>query len=227
MKILIVDDNEQFRSAVEAQLRLDGYEVFGALDGVTGLELARRELPDLVITDVRMPGMDGWDFCRRLREVSDVPILMLTAQAVAEEDIVKGLDLGADDYMIKPFGTEELRARIRALLRRGGTDRLADKRDLYVDSYLMIDLTARRVLVKGEAVSLTPTEFALLAIFLRNRGRVLTTEHILREVWGLEHLSDTHYPRVYVARLRQKLEQDPDNPRYFLTEYGVGYRFGG
>jgi two-component system KDP operon response regulator KdpE len=159
--------------------------------------------------------------------VSDIPILVLTAHATTSDEVVRGLDLGADDYVRKPFEQGEFMARVRALLRRAASGPRPSERDYYADSHLLVDVNARRVLAGGQEVALTATEFELLALLMRNRGRVITNEAILREVWGLEHIDDTQYPRVYISRLRGKLEPDPDRPIYFLTEYGVGYRFGG
>lgn len=228
MKILLVDDDTGLLFAIKAHLELDGYEVVLATNGLSGLERLYRDQPDLLVVDIRMPGMDGWELCRRVREMSDIPILVLTAHATTEAEVVRGLDMGADDYMRKPFEMDEFAARVRALLRRGGGGRSrAEGYKFYADSYLLVDLNARRVLVRGQEVELTPTEFALLALFVRYCGRVLSNEFILREVWGSEHECEPQYPRVYISRLRQKIEPDPDHPVYLLTEYGVGYRFSG
>ena len=227
MKILLADDDGDLLAAIKACLEMEGYDVITATNGQEALELVYRERPDLLATDIRMPGMDGWELCRRVREVSDIPILVLTAHATAGEEVVRGLDLGADDYVRKPFEQGEFMARVRALLRRAASGLRTEERDHYADSHLLVDLNARRVLAGGQEVALTATEFELLALLIRNRGRVLTNETILREVWGLEHIDDTQYPRVYISRLRGKLEPDPDRPIYILTEYGVGYRFGG
>ena len=226
-KVLLVDDDDDLLTAIAACLVLEGYEVITAMEGQAALEQIYQGKPDLLVTDIRMPGMDGWELCRRVREVTDIPILVLTAHATSTDEVVRGLDLGADDFVKKPFEVSELLARVRALLRRATPGLRAGDRDLYADSHLMVDLNARRVLAGGSEITLTSTEFQLLALLIRHRGRVLTNQFILREVWGPEHIDDMQYPRVYISHLRGKLEPDPDNPIYFLTEYGVGYRFGG
>jgi two-component system KDP operon response regulator KdpE len=225
--ILLVDDDTDLLVAIEECLELEGYDVITAVEGQEALEQFYQAKPDLLVTDIRMPGMDGWELCRRVREASDIPILVLTAHATEPEEVVRGFDLGADDYVRKPFELSEFSARVRALLRRPASRLAAKGRDVYVDSHLLVDLNVRRVLVGGKEVALTSTEFDLLALLVRNRGRVVTTQIILQEVWGLEHIDDASYPRVYISRLREKLEPDPGAPIYFLTEYGVGYRFSG
>lgn len=227
IKVLLVDDDDDLLTAIAACLELEGYDVIAVTGGQEALEQIYHEKPNLLVTDIRMPGMDGWELCRRVREVSDIPILVLTAHATTPEEVVRGLDLGADDYVRKPFELGEFVARVRALLRRFASGLRTEDRDMYVDSYLLVDLNARRVLAGGQEIALTSTEFKLLSLLIRYRGRVLTNQFILREVWGLEHIDDMQYPRVYISRLRGKLEPDPDSPIYFLTEYGVGYRFGG
>ena len=223
-KILVIDDDPELVRLVEYTLSKD-YEVYKAYDGPEGLRQADAVQPDLVILDIMMPGMDGWEVCRRLREKSEVPILMLTAKG-REEDIVRGLDLGADDYLTKPFSVKELEARVRAILRRAawrpGTESVT-----YSDGYLTIDVKDRTVLVNGKPVKLTPTEFRLLAELVQNAGRVLTHRQLLESVWGWEYMDDIDYVRIYIWRLRQRIEKEPSEPQYILTEYGVGYRFGG
>jgi two-component system KDP operon response regulator KdpE len=227
MRILLVDDDPGLLEALTACLDLEGYEVITANNGQEALARMVQEKPDLLVTDIRMPGVDGWELTRRVRQMSGIPILVLTAHATNPEEVVRGLDLGADDYVRKPFEQGEFMARVRALLRRSASNLHPEERDVYADSHLLIDLNARRVLAGGQEVSLTATEFELLALLLRHRGRVVTNQLILREVWGLEHIDDVQYLRVYISRLRGKLEPDPDRPIYFLTEFGVGYRFGG
>jgi DNA-binding response OmpR family regulator len=225
MKILVVDDDPSLRLLMEEDLGAAGYEVLTAADGLEGLEITRRDRPDLLVVDIRMPKLDGFELCQRVREFSQVPVLILTAHATQEEDVVHGLDLGADDYLIKPFKLDELRARVRALLRRatgGGADRTA-----YIDNYLIVDLEQRRVLVEGQEISLTPTEFRLLEVFVRHVGQVLTNEQLVKLVWGWEYIDEVHYPRIYVSHLRRKLEPDPASPTYIVNEYGIGYRFVG
>jgi two-component system KDP operon response regulator KdpE len=173
-----------------------------------------------------MPEMDGWEVCRRLVEISNVPILMLTARG-AEADIVKGLRLGADDYLAKPFSVAEFTARIQALLRRAGSRSQTDKPDAYSVGNLTIDLSRRLVMRGGEVVDLTPTEFKLLQCFVTHRDRVLPHQFLLTEVWGPEYSGETSYLKLYVSYLRKKIEEDPANPELIVTEWGVGYRFCG
>ena len=221
-KILVIDDDSSLVKLVGYALIRQGYEVYEAYDGQEGLRQVDSHQPDLVILDIMMPKMDGWQVCRRIRETSDVPIIMLTAKA-REEDIVRGLEAGADDYLTKPFGVKELLARVRAVLRRAALP--PPKPVTYSDEYLMVDLKERRVVVNGESVKLTPTEFRLLAQLVENAGRVLTYRQLLEKVWGWEYMDDVDYVRIYVWRLRRRIEQEPSDPHYILTEYGVGYRF--
>ena len=221
--ILVIDDDADLAKIVQINLEREGYETVIAFSGVEGLQKAYNSQPDLVILDIMMPGMDGWTTCRRLREISDVPIIMLTARGM-ESDIVKGLKLGADDYIVKPFGAKELLARIHALLRR--TDTSTVKRPpIYSDGELTVDFVKRMVVVRGEQVDLTPTEFKLLSTFVQNEGRVLPHRFLLTQVWGPEYADEVNYLKLYVRYLRQKIEEDPSNPNCILTEWGVGYRF--
>lgn len=221
--ILVIDDDADLAKIVQINLEREGYETVIAFSGVEGLQKAYSSQPDLVILDIMMPGMDGWTTCRRLREISDVPIIMLTARGM-ESDIVKGLKLGADDYIVKPFGAKELLARIHALLRR--TDTSTIKRPpIYSDGELTVDFVKRMVVVRGEQVDLTPTEFKLLSTFVQNEGRVLPHRFLLTQVWGPEYADEVNYLKLYVRYLRQKIEEDPSNPNCILTEWGVGYRF--
>lgn len=221
--ILIIDDDADLAKIVQINLEREGFKTVIASSGVEGLQKAYSSQPDLVILDIMMPGMDGWTTCRRLREISDVPIIMLTARGM-ESDIVKGLELGSDDYIVKPFGTKELLARIHALLRRA--DSSATKRPpIFSDGELTVDFAKRTVTVRGDQVDLTPTEFKLLSTFVQNEGRVLPHRFLLTQVWGPEYADEVNYLKLYVRYLRQKIEEDPSNPNYILTEWGVGYRF--
>lgn len=221
--ILIIDDDAALAKIVQINLEREGYSTVVASSGVEGLQKAYSNQPNLVILDIMMPGMDGWVTCRRLREISDVPIIMLTARGM-EADVVKGLELGADDYIVKPFGTKVLLARIHALLRR--TDASATKKPpIYSDGELTVDFVKRVVMVRSERVDLTPTEFKLLSNFVQNEGRVLPHSYLLTQVWGPEYVDEVNYLKLYVRYLRQKIEKDPSNPEYILTEWGVGYRF--
>ncbi|MCD6358920.1 MAG: response regulator transcription factor, partial [Dehalococcoidia bacterium] len=183
--------------------------------------------PDIVLLDVVMPGMDGWQTCTRIRDVSDVPIVMLTGQRKAEEDIIRGLDYGADEYMVKPVGNKELAARVQAVLRRADLPSTLDKEQKasYSDDYLTVNINDHKVFLNGERVKLTPTEFRLLALLVQNAGRVITHRQVLERVWGWEYVDDLDHVRVYIWHLRQKIEVDPANPRYILSESGVGYYF--
>jgi len=223
-KILIVDDDPDSIDLVENGLQIEGYQTITANDGQEALQAFFSSQPDLLVLDITMPKLDGYEVCRRVREISEVPIIMLTALG-REEDIVKGLDLGADDYLTKPFRVGELLARIRANLRRAQTDLSPMETVIYSDDYLSIDLDARRVMVQGEIVRLTPTEYKLLAILVKNKGRLLEFRQLLENVWGFEYIDDIDYLRVYVWYLRRKLEPSPQNPIYILNELNVGYRF--
>jgi two-component system KDP operon response regulator KdpE len=219
-KILIVDDEPGLRDLVRINLEHEGFAVVQAENGSQGLEAVRSEHPDLVILDVMMPEMDGWEACQKLREFSQVPVLMLTAR-VQSQDIVTGLNSGADDYLLKPFNMDELMARVRALLRRVPSPNrpvAAGKGEIGIDKQ------KREVLVRGDQVDLTPTEYDLLLMLAENAGKVLEHEVLLRGVWGQEYTKDNDYLKVYIWHLRRKLEQDPRDPKLLLTEWGIGYR---
>lgn len=226
-KILVVDDEPTFVKLISQTLTHKGYEVLTAGDGQEALRLLFANKPDLVLLDVKMPKMDGWQTCSRIRELSDVPIVMLTGKQKSEEDIVRGLDYGADDYLIKPVGSRELVARVQAMLRRAELPAPQDtEREIsYSDDFLTVDVAERKVLVDGERVKLTPLEFKLLAFLLKNAGRILTHKQLLQEVWGWEYADDVDYVRIYIWHLRRKIEPDPSQPRYIVTEPGVGYYF--
>ncbi len=223
-KILVIDDDPEILELVSLLFARAGAHVSTARDARQGLRHFYDHRPDLVILDLMMPGLDGWDMCERLRELSDVPVMMLTALNQTE-NVVRGLEHGADDYVTKPFANQVLLARARALLRRAEQSAPAQRPLVYDDGYLTIDLERRRVRVREQPAELTPTEYSLLAYLLKHASRVLTHEQILEQIWGPECLDSTHYVHVYVHRLRQKLEQDPEYPRYLHTEPGVGYRF--
>ncbi|GAG74872.1 unnamed protein product [marine sediment metagenome] len=174
-----------------------------------------------------MPGLDGWQTCSRIREVSDVPIIKITGRHKSEEDIARGLDYGADEYLIKPVGNKELVARVRAALRRAELPPSPDKRKeiTYNDDFLTVDVTERKVMVKGKRIKLTPREFRLFAFLVENASRILSHKQLLEKVWGWEYTDDVDYVRIYISHLRQKIEPDPTNPRYIMTEPGVGYYF--
>jgi two-component system KDP operon response regulator KdpE len=226
-RILVVDDEPAFVNLVSRALTYGGYEVLVANDGREALRLLFDHRPDLVLLDVMMPGMDGWQTCSRIREISDVPVIMLTGEQKSEEDIVRGLDYGADDYLIKPVGSKELVARMQAILRRAelSSSLGAEHKVAYSDGFLTVDIAERKVIVGGERVRLTPTEFRLFAILVGNAGRVLTHQQLLEKVWGWEYINDVDHLRIYAWHLRQKIEPDPAKPRYIMTEVGVGYYF--
>ena len=224
-KVLIVDDDLTLLRGMQDSLEDEEYHVVTARDGQEAMRLVYSERPDLIILDIMMPRLDGWQVCRRVREMSDVPIIILTAKT-EKKDIIKGLDLGADDYLVKPFDAEELLARVRAALRRARTEPAAPEGEgTFSDDYLSIDLNARRVAVNGKLVRLTPTEYKLLALLVRNRGCVLEFRHILESVWGMTYVDEIDYVRTYIWHLRHKLEPDPKHPRYLISELNVGYRF--
>ncbi|HLZ55360.1 MAG TPA: response regulator transcription factor [Ktedonosporobacter sp.] len=224
MTILIVDDEPRIRDFVRMNLEVEQYRVIEASNGLEALEELRENLPDLVVLDVMMPEMDGFETLHAIREVSTVPVIMLTVRQ-SEPDRIRGLDLGADDYIAKPFSPRELLSRIRALLRRSLMPPPSRKTEIVVDPDLKIDFARREVIVRGEKVTLRPTEYRLLYHLVSNAGRLLTHETLLSKVWGREYRDEAHYLRLYITYLRQKLEKDPSHPKYILTERGLGYRF--
>jgi two-component system, OmpR family, KDP operon response regulator KdpE len=225
MKVLIVDDEQAIRDALGRKLTREGFEVVLCGDGLEGLRAFHAERPDVVILDIVMPGgMDGLTVCRRIREVTDTPVMMLSAQAVTEDDVIEGLNAGADEYLTKPVRLNEFVARVNALLRRSQLVTLEVEQG-YNDGYLSIDVHRRHVHVNGRRIHLTPTEFKLLAVLMENSGRVVTQRDLLEQVWGHEYIDDVYYPRVYISQLRRKVEPDPANPIYILTEHRIGYRF--
>jgi two-component system KDP operon response regulator KdpE len=220
--VVVIEDEPQIRRFLRATLQGQGYRLFEAATGADGLVEAASRQPDVVIVDLGLPDMDGLEVIRRLREWSSVPVIILSARG-GERDKVTALDAGADDYIEKPFGTDELLARIRVALRHtAGGARAEDA--IFKVGDLHVDQARRRVQVEGKDVHLTPIEYRLLTTMVRHAGRVLTHRQLLREVWGPNHTEDAHYLRVFMATLRRKLERDPAQPRYLLTEPGVGYR---
>ncbi len=222
--ILIADDEARMRRFIQMNLTLEGYRVVEAGNGMEALDHVRADLPDLVLLDVMMPELDGFEALRIIRESSTVPIIMLTVRD-DESDKVKGLELGADDYVTKPFSPRELASRIKAVLRRTELESVADKSIIKVDDYLQIDLNRRQVLVGGKEIKLRPTEYRLLYHLVINAGQTLTHEMILSKVWGYEYRDESQYVRLYITYLRQKIEQDPSDPQYILTNRGMGYYF--
>ena len=226
-KILVIDDDSAFVRLVEQVLTQKGFEVVGANSGQEGLRLLFSSRPDMGLLDVVMPRMDGWQTCSRIRDVSDIPIIMLTGHDKAEEDVVRGLDHGADDYIAKPVGNKELVARVQAVMRRAelASTRGVGKSTAYSDGFLTMDIAERKILVDGKRVRLTPIEFRLLALLFQNAERILTHKQLLEGVWGWEYIDDLDYVRIYIWHLRQKMEPDPAHPQYIITEPGVGYCF--
>lgn len=223
-RILVVDDEVRIRRFVRMNLDLEGYDVSEAGDGLAALVKVREELPDLVLLDVMMPNMDGFETLERIRQISSVPVIMLTVKG-GEEDKIRGLDLGADDYVTKPFSPRELSSRIRAVLRRIETPKTQAGEPLVIDEDLAIDFPRREVIVRGEHIKLRPTEYRLLLHLVENAGWIVPQETLLAKVWGPEYVDDSQLLRLYVTYLRKKIEPDPSNPRYILTERGTGYRF--
>lgn len=224
--ILVVDDETRIARMIRMNLEHDGYEVIEAYSGQQALDMVRSRMPNLVILDVMMPGLDGYETLQILREISQVPVIMLTAKG-EEEDRIRGLELGADDYVTKPFSPRELMSRVKAVLRRTEGNAGGGSSDdvIQVDDRLKIDFGKREVWVDGELVKLRPTEYRLLYHLVQNAGWVMTYDQLLTKVWGYEYRDETHYVRLYINYLRQKIEKDPSNPEYILTERGVGYRF--
>ena len=224
MTVLVVDDEPRLVDVVRMNLEVEGYRVVAAASGMEALERLKQDLPDLVILDVMMPEMDGYETLRQIRDVSNVPVIMLTVRQ-DEQDRIRGLEIGADDYLGKPYSPRELQSRIKAVLRRTFTPSPARKTAIVVDDDLTIDFDRHKVWVRGAEVTLRPTEYRLLYHLVNNAGRLLTHETLLSKVWGHEYRDESHYLRLYITYLRQKLERDPAHPKYILTERGVGYRF--
>jgi len=223
-RILIVDDEPEMVRGLEDNLRFEGYQTLSASDGQRGLALALSEAPDLVLLDIMMPGMSGWDVCRQMRGKGlDVPVIMLTARG-EEADRVLGLELGADDYVTKPFGLRELLARIRAVLRRPGP---RQKFEEFAFGDVRVRLRGRQVYKAGREIKLTRKEFDLLRYLVEHQGEVITRDRLLDEVWGYDQFPTTRTVDTHILRLRQKFERDPERPVHILTAHGQGYRFAG
>lgn len=223
-RILVVDDEPRMRRFVRMNLDLEGYDVLEAENGLVALDKIREQMPDLVLLDVAMPVLDGFETLQQIRQVSAVPVIMLTVKG-DEEDRVRGLDYGADDYVTKPFSPRELLSRIRAVLRRVEPAKATSEEPLVIDEDLQIDFPRRAVIVRGETVKLRPTEYRLLLHLVENAGWIVPQETLLSKVWGPEYRDDSQLLRLYITYLRKKIEPDPPNPRYILTERGVGYQF--
>ncbi len=226
MKVLVIEDNPEIVQSVELcfDLRWPGVELITASEGEKGVALAEKELPDVIILDLGLPDLDGLEVLRQIRSFSSVPLIILTVRG-EEIDKVKGLEMGADDYIVKPFAPAEFLSRVKAVVRRSQMPELQNGEKPYIRGKLSIDFGAHEVTVAGELVKLTPSEFKLLHQLVRNEGRVLSNQMLLERVWGSEYTEETDYIKVYIQRLREKLEDDPRNPRMILSERGVGYKF--
>ena len=223
-RVLVVDDEPQIVRALVINLKARKYEVDAAGDGATALKLAAARHPDVIVLDLGLPDMDGVDVIKGLRGWTRVPILVLSARQTSDEK-VEALDAGADDYVTKPFGMDELLARLRAAVRRAEPSGPSDAAVVVVTEGFSVDLAAKKANRDGRDVRLTPTEWHLLEVLVRNEGRLVSQKQLLQEVWGPSYGTETNYLRVYMAQLRRKLENDPSHPRHFVTEPGMGYRF--
>ena len=224
MKILVVDDEELLVKGIRFNLQNDGYEVITGSNGVEAVALAQSQAPDLIILDVMMPQMDGLTACSKIREFSNVPIILLTAKA-EDMDKLMGFDNGADDYLTKPFNILELKARIRALLRRSGAGAKTTEENLLTVGTITLDLDARNAYHAGQMVELTAKEFDVIEFLMRNPNRVYSREALLDTIWAYEYRSDIRTVDVHIRRLREKLEDNPAEPNYIMTKWGVGYYF--
>ena len=224
MKILVVDDEELLVKGIRFNLQNDGYEVITGSNGLDAVSLAQSQSPDLIVLDVMMPQMDGLTACSKIREFSDIPIILLTAKA-DDMDKLMGFDNGADDYLTKPFNILELKARIRALLRRSGAAAQKEESKLLTIGSISLDLDARNAYRSGELVDLTAKEFDVIEFLMRNPNRVYSREALLDTIWAYEYKSDIRTVDVHIRRLREKLESNPAEPNYIMTKWGVGYYF--
>ncbi|WP_420640728.1 response regulator transcription factor [Candidatus Leptofilum sp.] len=222
--VLVVDDESRMRRFIRMNMELEGYQIIEAENGLVALEQIRQHTPDLVIMDVMMPEMDGFETLKLLREISTVPVILLTVKS-DEDDKIQGLSFGADDYVTKPFSPRELVTRVTAVLRRAEWPAPPPRTILRIDERLSVDFNRHQVIVNDERIDLRPTEYRLLNHLIQNAGWVVPHETLLAKVWGYEYRDETHYLRLYINYLRKKIEDDPAKPYYILTERGVGYRF--
>ncbi len=226
MRTVLIDDDSDTHEFLVPYLKSQGLDTFSAYDGSTGLQVIHRRDPDLVILDIQLPEVDGWEVCQRIRSFSNVPILLISAVAKEEDDIIRGLTLGGDDYLTKPIRLEVFGAHLRALLRRSTDTVWRSDRQAYIDDHLVIDLYRQQVYVKKSRVSLSSLEFRLLELLVRNRGVPVPTIEIVQELWADASEDDyLQYVRIYIRRLREIIEPDARNPQYIINEWGVGYRF--
>ena len=226
VRILVVEDEESLADTVRYNLEREGYSVAVASDGRKALDRFRSDSPSLVILDLMLPEMSGLDVCRQIRQISNVPIIMVTAKD-SEADKVSGLEIGADDYVTKPFSVRELVSRVRAHLRRAGMLGVEAPDDVLSGGPVQLDIAKHEVFVRGEAVGFPPKEFELLEAFLRRKGRLLTRDFLIEEIWGAGYFGDTKTLDVHVKRIRKKVEQDPHQPKHLVTVRGLGYKFVG
>lgn len=222
--VLVIDDEKPLRDFVRINLEVRGYNVTVASNGLDGLAIFQSQHIDLVILDIMMPNLDGLETTRRIRQISIVPIIILTALG-EESDKIKAFDLGADDYLTKPFGIGELLGRVKSVLRRARWSEAIPEQESLTCNEITADLVRHRITVSNKEIDLTPTEFNLLVYLMRNAGKTLSHRAILQNVWGPEYGDEAEYLRVYMGKLRQKVEQDPLQPKYIQTERGIGYRF--
>ncbi len=225
-KVLVIDDDTGLLTLLQLGLERDGFKVVTADSGKEGLRRAYEVRPDVIVLDIMMPEMDGWLTCQRLRSMCDTPIIMLTAKT-DQADILKGLSLGADDYLTKPCSFDELKARIRTVLRRAKKDSQDDWRAIYTDENLHIDLKDGKITRQGEEIHLTPIESRLLLYLVSQKGRIVPHKELLISVWGPEYVQETSYLSVYIRYLRRKIEKDPSDPQYIRTRWRMGYYFAG
>ncbi|HEY33498.1 MAG TPA: response regulator transcription factor [Dehalococcoidia bacterium] len=223
-KILLVDDDVEFAEIAQTWLQNAGYDVLTAEDGKAGLRRFYSSRPNLVLLDANMPEMDGYDVCHRIRDMSDTPVIMVNVNGRAS-DLLRGFDLGADDYMTKPVDFSELVARVAAILRRCAIEMQDEASESFHNGEVEVDWKSHQVYVRGEAVKLSPTEFKLLSCLVKNRGWIVTHEQLLQKVWGPHYIGDKSFVKLYIRYLRQKIEEDAHKPQLILTERGVGYRF--
>ena len=223
-KILVIDDDAELLGLTYTWLRNAGYEPLTAEDGTIGLRRVYSSRPNLVLLDINMPNLDGWEVCRRIRDMSDIPVIMITVNR-HKADLLKGFSLGADDYITKPFDFPELIARVDAILRRSGTAAKQDKPSTFHHGEMDVDWRSHQVYIRGKPVKLSPTEFRLLSCLINNQGWVASHEELLRKTWGPNYIGDKSFVKLYIRYLRQKIEKEPSKPELILTERGVGYRF--
>jgi two-component system KDP operon response regulator KdpE len=220
-KILLIEDDLQTRRFLKKNLNVRDWEVIDTDSGTSGLALVKEAMPDLLILDLGLPDMDGIAIIKNLRQFSTIPILVLSARSL-EQSKINALDAGADDYLTKPFGMGELNSRLQALM--GRISQTSVNQEIFETGELKVDLSKRRVFVSQKEIKITPTEYHILFILIQHAGLVVTYKHLLKNVWGMQHLDNQHYLRIYMRRLRHKIEENPTQPRYLLTETGVGYR---